>query len=153
MGLQRVGHDWATFTFTMLNTPCICCLPLQHPSLVVTYQKEGHRATELPYSTAALLMPIYDCLWNNARGRNQDPNTFVPHPWFLTVNRHLIKVPRLLWRVPWRPRFNPWVRKSPWRRKWHPSPVLLPGKSHGKGRGTSPWGMNLQVFPFPQAEG
>ena len=30
-----------------------------------------------------------------------------------------------------RPGFNPWVEKIPWRRKWHPIPVLLPGKSHG----------------------
>ena len=27
---------------------------------------------------------------------------------------------------------NPWVRKIPWRRKWQPTPVLLPGKSHGQ---------------------
>ena len=25
--------------------------------------------------------------------------------------------------------FNPWVRKIPWRRKWQPTPVLLPGES------------------------
>ena len=25
---------------------------------------------------------------------------------------------------------NPWVRKIPWRRKWQPTPVFLPGKSH-----------------------
>ena len=25
--------------------------------------------------------------------------------------------------------FNPWVRKIPWRGKWQPSPVFLPGKS------------------------
>ena len=25
-------------------------------------------------------------------------------------------------------RFNPWVRKVLWRRKWQPSPVFLPGK-------------------------
>ena len=30
-----------------------------------------------------------------------------------------------------RPEFNPWVRKIPWRRKWQPTPVFLPGKSHG----------------------
>ena len=29
-------------------------------------------------------------------------------------------------------RFNPWVRKIPWRRKWQPTPVFLPGKSHGR---------------------
>ena len=28
-----------------------------------------------------------------------------------------------------RPRFNPWSRKIPWRRKWQPTPVTLPGKS------------------------
>ena len=30
-----------------------------------------------------------------------------------------------------RPRFDPWVGKIPWRRKWQSTPVLLPGKSHG----------------------
>ena len=28
--------------------------------------------------------------------------------------------------------FNPWVRKIPWRRKWQPTPVFLPGESHGR---------------------
>ena len=30
-----------------------------------------------------------------------------------------------------RPGFNPWVGKIPWRRKWQPTPVFLPGESHG----------------------
>ena len=30
-----------------------------------------------------------------------------------------------------RPGFNPWVGKISWRRKWQPTPVLLPGESHG----------------------
>ena len=28
--------------------------------------------------------------------------------------------------------FNPWVGKIPWRRKWQPTPIFLPGKSHGQ---------------------
>ena len=28
--------------------------------------------------------------------------------------------------------FNPWVRKIPWKRKWQPTPVFLPGKSDGQ---------------------
>jgi len=28
--------------------------------------------------------------------------------------------------------FNPWVRKIPWRRAWQPTPVFLPGESHGQ---------------------
>ena len=30
-----------------------------------------------------------------------------------------------------RRRFDPWVRRTPWRRKWQPAPVILPGESHG----------------------
>ena len=50
-------------------------------------------------------------------------------------------VPANAWRYR-RHRFGPWVGKIPWRRKWQPTPVLLPGESHG-GRslvGYSPWG-------------
>ena len=38
--------------------------------------------------------------------------------------------------------FIPWVRKIPRRRKWQPTPVFLPGKSHGQMilAGCSPWG-------------
>ena len=38
--------------------------------------------------------------------------------------------------------FDPWVRKIPWRRKWQPTPVFLPGESHGQRSqvGYSPWG-------------
>ena len=41
-----------------------------------------------------------------------------------------------------RPRFNPWVGKILWRRKWEPTPVPLPGKFHGQRSlvGYSPWG-------------
>ena len=37
---------------------------------------------------------------------------------------------------------NPWVGKIPWRRKWQPTPVFLPGESHGQRSlaGYSPWG-------------
>ena len=28
--------------------------------------------------------------------------------------------------------FQIWVRKIPWRRAWQPTPVLLPGESHGQ---------------------
>jgi len=39
-------------------------------------------------------------------------------------------------------RLDPWVGKIPWRRKWQPTPVFLPGKSHGQRSlaGYSPWG-------------
>ena len=30
--------------------------------------------------------------------------------------------------------FDPWVRKIPWRRKWQPTPISLPGESYGQWR-------------------
>ena len=38
--------------------------------------------------------------------------------------------------------FDPWVRKIPWRSKWQPTPVFLPGKPNGQRSlvGLSPWG-------------
>ena len=71
---------------------------------------------------------------------------------FLSRFNHLF---RRLWAspvAPWwrnclqcrckRCRFNSWVGKIPWRRKWQPTPVFLPGKSHGERSlvGYSPWG-------------
>ena len=42
----------------------------------------------------------------------------------------------------WRCKFDPRVGKTHWRRKWQPTPVLLPKKSHGKRNlvDYSPWG-------------
>ena len=49
--------------------------------------------------------------------------------------------------------FNPWVGKIPWRREWQPTPVLLPGKSHGwrslagrKESDTTEWLLFLSFF-------
>ena len=39
-------------------------------------------------------------------------------------------------------RFDPWVRKSLWRRAWQSTPAFLPGESHGQRNlaGYRPWG-------------
>ena len=53
------------------------------------------------------------------------------------------------WRRQWRiclqcrrPRFDPWVRKFPWRREWQSTPVFLLEKSHvlRSLAGYTPWG-------------
>ena len=37
--------------------------------------------------------------------------------------------------------FNPWVGEIPWRKKWQPTPVFLPGEFHGERilEGYNPW--------------
>ena len=61
--------------------------------------------------------------------------TYIGLPWWLRQSSICLQ-----WR---RPGFDPWVRKIPWRRKWQPTPVHLPGKFHGLRRlvGYSPWSL------------
>ena len=37
---------------------------------------------------------------------------------------------------------DPWAMKIPWRKAWQPTPVFLPGESHGQRslEGYGPWG-------------
>ena len=45
-----------------------------------------------------------------------------------------------------------WVGKIPWRRKWQPTPVFLPGKSHGQRslEGYSSWGCKRVSRSLPR---
>ena len=56
-------------------------------------------------------------------------------------------------------RFDLWVRKIPWRRKWQPTPAFLPEKFHGQRSlaGYSPWGhkesgmteqLSMRAYPY-----
>ena len=45
-------------------------------------------------------------------------------PWWLSSKEYICQHRRL--------KFDPWIGKIPQRRKWQPTPVFLPGKSHGK---------------------
>ena len=50
-------------------------------------------------------------------------------------------------------RFDPWVGKIPWSRKWQPTPVFLPGKFHGQRslegyQGARHDWMTEHVYPF-----
>ena len=55
-------------------------------------------------------------------------------PWWLRGKRICLQSRR--------PGCDPWIGKFPWRREWLPTPVFLPGKSHGQRslEGYSPWG-------------
>ena len=59
-------------------------------------------------------------------------------PWWLRPYRICLQC-RRHWT---QPRFNSWVRKIPWRRKWQLPPVFLPGEfcEQRSQVGYSPWG-------------
>ena len=52
------------------------------------------------------------------------PTSEVGLPWWLTGKESICQCRRH--------RFSSWVRKVFLRRKWQPTPVFLPGKSHGQ---------------------
>ena len=55
---------------------------------------------------------------------------------------HMVKNPSANAGNKKRCRLDPWVRKIPWSRKWQPTPIFLPGESHGQRSlvGYIPWG-------------
>ena len=58
---------------------------------------------------------------------------FLLQSWKTTVSRCLTgKESACQCRRHRRHEFDPWVRKIPWRRQWQPTPVFLPGESHGQ---------------------
>ena len=71
-----------------------------------------------------LLFPLYYSTWNSE----------IWALWWLRWYRICLQCRRL--------GFGPWFRKIPWRRKWQPPPVFLPGEVHGQNSlgGCSPWG-------------
>ena len=74
-------------------------------------------------------------------------------PWLVSLAKLTEMHPEEAMSVPWTPAWERWARGF-WsylchnlpdvarRRQWHPTPVLLPGKSHGRRSlvGCSPWG-------------
>ena len=52
-----------------------------------------------------------------------------------------------------RRRFNPWVGKIPWRRRWQSTPVFLPKKSHGQrslAEGMDPWAWSCSALEMTE---
>ena len=80
-------------------------------------------------------------------GHNEDSHQFPSHmrwsqEWGGLPRPHSGKEPAYQCRRCARCGFDPCVGKIPWSRKWHPTPVFLPEKSHGQRslEGYSPWG-------------
>ena len=99
-------------------------------------------ANLLPFSlTAGNLWP--GNLWSADFNRIPERQSYEALPPLVGLPRWLSgKEPTYQCRKCRRHRFDPWVRKIPWRRKWQPTLVFLPEKSCGQRSmvGCSPWG-------------
>ena len=145
MGSRRVGHDWATWLslFTFMHwrrngNPLQCsCLenPRDRGAWWAAIYGVAQSRTLLKLLAAAAAYNVRAGIWTHVSVTSK--SVFSP-------------ITMLLW-CPWgfprwvggkepscqcwrcrRHRFDPWVWKIPWRKKWQPTPVFLLGQSYGQ---------------------
>ena len=115
------------------------CSCLENPTDRGAWQTRVHRVTKTQARLSALSFFIML--------RNNNSYLFVIYHCRLNAHTHFpggpSKEPACQCRRRERRGFDPWVGKIPWRREWQPTPVFLPGESHGQRRlaGYSPWGL------------
>ena len=126
--------DWtetASFLLNDRNYPWYCLLEsLCWQSSDVSWNPLNHK---LPFSSeAAMTFPSY--IKPNAA------HLLFFHLWAFRIS--VVLLPHGSHSDTWN-NFFPLSNPLPWRRQWHPTPVLLPGKSHGWRSlvGCSPWGL------------
>ena len=121
------------------SCPALCDLMncSQPPPLSMGFSRQEYWSG-LPFPSPTLHIPLGNPMvyWPSL-GLGHLLNTgecFYPHPPLHTgLSRQLIGKESTC--QCWRHRslgFNPWIGKIPCRRKWHPTPGFLPGKSHGR---------------------
>ena len=106
-------HSWLSFP-SLLSYSFVCFSMHQEFHQMPTRQKQSHWTLKNSYIV----------------------------PWFIFTTLVACKDSKETACNEGRPRFDPWIEKIPWRREWLPSPVFLPGESHGLRSlvGYSPWG-------------
>ena len=108
-GLQYLHLTITTHNISGFN-------PLQGASLVAQVEKNLPAMQETPVPFLGWEAPL--------EKERATHSSILGLPWWLRPSRI-----RLQCRGPG---FDPWVGKIPWRRAWQPTPVFLPGESHGQ---------------------
>ena len=90
----------------------------------------------LPGSSVHGILQVRILEWTAISSSSQEyiKNSYTLVPWWLRGKEPACQRRRL--------GFDPWVKKIPLRMKWQPTPVFLPGESHGQRSraGYAPWG-------------
>ena len=152
VGSQRVGHDWATNTFTTLHK--VTGIDAMNPEINKIHIFSNKQDTYI--LKCIRQATFWTQSWNFIKGclccfclfcfpgTSADKDTAcnawepgsIPGPGrssgegigYPLQYSWAPLVAQLQWR---RPGFNPWVGKIPWRRERLPTPVFWPGESHG----------------------
>ena len=128
MGSLRVGHNWATFTF---HFHALEKAMATHSS-VLAWRFPG---TGEPGGLPSMRSHRVGHDWSDlAAAAAAAAREYRGLPWWLRGKECACQCRRH--------KFDPWVGKIPWRKKWQPSPVPMPEEFHGQRNlaGYSPWG-------------
>ena len=129
----------------LAERPRVWCERKKLRSGVGAVGKEGSHSLGTINSSPLVMLASNDHLmskWRHQRGcsmYSEEGSGLDIYIWEASVYRWASLIP-LQCRRPW---FNSWVRKITWKSKWQPTPVFLPGESHGQRslEGYSPWGI------------
>ena len=118
-GSYRVRYNWSGSSSSSIHIspPSGASLPPPHPSPL------GHHRAPRWVPHAIEQLPVSYLFY-----------TWLGLPWWLSGKELTYQCRKH--------GLDPWIRKIPWRRERQPTPVFLPGKSHGQRSllGYSPWG-------------
>ena len=82
-----------------------------------------------PYSSLLDIIPVH---YHEAQAKKPVAGVFRASQMVQVVKTKQNKKTCLQWRRHRIWEFNPWVRNIPWKRKWQPIPIFLPGKFYGQ---------------------
>ena len=89
----------------------------------VSWAAQGHMLTQFPLSRVCF------CLWTFGLSLHSDyyHSKGNPESWRTSLVAKTVESLSTVWETG----FSPWGGMIPWRRAWQPTPVFLPGESHG----------------------
>ena len=134
MGSHRVGHDWNDLAAAAASWEWIPCSNLYN---ILRFTELSHSLSPQTFTRTRhdqfLLCPF------NRKGYWHWERLKLNHRLPIW---HIDKEPTCQWRRCKRHRFSPWLGEISWGGEWQPTPVFLPGKSHGQRSlvGYCPWG-------------
>ena len=109
--------------------------------VTVLWEPNHRSGTNYFYHNLPIRSKLFGPIHNKEKGLHKDMS-IRGLPWWLSDKESTSQRRRR--------RFNPWIGKILWRRKWQPTPVFLPEKSHTQRSlvGYSPWGHKESDMPW-----
>ena len=118
----------------------------QAPSSMGFSRQEYWSGVPLPSPMYTWITSNYILIFTMLKGPKLSISTFNPCSFIIGASQMVLMVKNCLPMLKMQCGFNPWIKKIPWKRKLHLTPVFLPGKSWGQKTlvGYNPWSLRVR---------